>query len=74
MYESINPGDKDFSALISKMKQANIDVIFFGGYHTEAGLMVRQAKEQGLKPCSWAATRSSPTSSGRSPARAARRR
>ena len=30
------------------MKQANIDVIYLGGYHTEAGLIVRQAREQGL--------------------------
>jgi branched-chain amino acid transport system substrate-binding protein len=48
MYESVNAGDKDFSALISKMKQAKIAVIFYGGYYPEAGLMVRQAKEQGL--------------------------
>lgn len=46
--ESINQGDKDFSALISKMKQANVAAIYLGGYHTEAGLIVRQAKEQGL--------------------------
>lgn len=49
MYETINQGDKDFSALISKMKQANIAVMYLGGYHTEAGLLVRQAREQGLK-------------------------
>jgi branched-chain amino acid transport system substrate-binding protein len=49
MYEAITAGDKDFSALISKMKQANIDVIYFGGYQTEAGLIVRQARDQGLK-------------------------
>jgi branched-chain amino acid transport system substrate-binding protein len=48
MYETINQGDKDFSALISKMKQANIAVMYLGGYHTEAGLLVRQAREQGL--------------------------
>jgi len=48
MYEAITQGDKDFSALISKMKQANIAAIYLGGYHTEAGLLVRQAKEQGL--------------------------
>jgi len=46
--ESINQGEKDFSALVSKMKQANIGVIYFGGYYTEAGLIVRQSKEQGL--------------------------
>jgi branched-chain amino acid transport system substrate-binding protein len=46
--ESINQGDKDFSALVSKMKRANVGVIYFGGYYTEAGLIVRQSKEQGL--------------------------
>jgi branched-chain amino acid transport system substrate-binding protein len=49
MYEAITQGDKDFSALISKTKQANIDAIYFGGYQTEAGLIVRQARDQGLK-------------------------
>ena len=49
MYEAITQGDKDFSALISKMKQANIDAIYFGGYQTEAGLIVRQSRDQGLK-------------------------
>jgi len=41
-------GEKDYSALISRMKQAGIQVIYIGGYHTEAGLIARQAKEQGL--------------------------
>ena len=49
MYEGVAQGDKDFSALISKMKEANIDVIYYGGYQTEAGLIVRQARDQGLK-------------------------
>src|SRR5215470_5166414 len=49
MYEAITQGDKDFSALISKMKQSNIDAIYYGGYQTEAGLIVRQARDQGLK-------------------------
>ena len=48
LYEAITQGDKDFSALISKIKQAKIDAIYFGGYQTEAGLIVRQAHDQGL--------------------------
>jgi branched-chain amino acid transport system substrate-binding protein len=48
MYESVNQGDKDFSALVSKMKQAKVVAIYYGGYFTEAGLLIRQAKEQGL--------------------------
>jgi branched-chain amino acid transport system substrate-binding protein len=49
MYEGINIGDKDFSALISKMKAANVEVIYYGGLHTEAGLIIRQAADAGLK-------------------------
>jgi branched-chain amino acid transport system substrate-binding protein len=48
MYESVNQGDKDFSALISKMKEKHVVAIYYGGYFTEAGLLIRQAKEQGL--------------------------
>jgi branched-chain amino acid transport system substrate-binding protein len=48
MYEAYTQGDKDFTSLITKMKQAKIDVMYVGGYHTEAGLIVRQAREQGL--------------------------
>lgn len=49
MYEAITQGDKDFSALITKMKGAGVELIYLGGYHTEAGLIVRQAREQGLQ-------------------------
>jgi branched-chain amino acid transport system substrate-binding protein len=48
MYEAITAGEKDYSALVSKLKQAKIDVLFLGGYHTEAGLIVRQMRDQGL--------------------------
>ena len=49
MYEGINPGEKDYSALVSKLKSANVDVVYFGGYYTEAGLILRQMRDQGLK-------------------------
>ena len=49
MEESITAGEKDYSALVSKLKQANIDIIYFGGYHTEAGLIIRQMRDQGMK-------------------------
>ena len=48
MVESYTAGEKDYSALVSKMKQEGIDVLYVGGYHTEAGLMARQMKEQGM--------------------------
>jgi len=49
MYEGINVGDKDFSALIGKMKEAGVTIIYWGGLQTEAGLIIRQAADQGLK-------------------------
>jgi branched-chain amino acid transport system substrate-binding protein len=49
IYEGYNRGDKDFSALVTKLKQANIDIVMDGGYHTEAGLIVRQMREQGMR-------------------------
>ena len=48
MYEAITAGEKDYSALVSKLKQANIDVLYLGGYHTEGGLIVRQMRDQGM--------------------------
>src|SRR6202035_3054313 len=49
LYESYNQGDKDFTALVSKLKRDNIDIVYDGGYHQEAGLIVRQMRDQGLK-------------------------
>ncbi len=49
MYEAYNDTDKDFTALINKMKQAKIDMIVLGGYHTAAALMIKQSREQGLQ-------------------------
>jgi branched-chain amino acid transport system substrate-binding protein len=48
LYEAITAGEKDYSALVSKLKQAAVDVVFFGGYHTEAGLIIRQMRDQGM--------------------------
>ena len=49
MYFAYTPGEYDYAAVISRLKNANIDVVYIGGYHTEAGLIARQAREQGLK-------------------------
>ncbi|MEF9673361.1 branched-chain amino acid ABC transporter substrate-binding protein [Pseudomonas sp. MWU13-2100] len=49
VFEGINAGDKDFSSLIAKLKQANVDFVYYGGYHPELGLILRQSQEKGLK-------------------------
>ncbi len=48
VFEGVNAGDKDFAAIIAKLKQANVDFVYYGGYHPELGLILRQAKEKGL--------------------------
>lgn len=49
LYEGVNAGEKDFSALISKLKSVGADYVYWGGLHTEGGLIVRQMRDQGLK-------------------------
>jgi branched-chain amino acid transport system substrate-binding protein len=48
-YDAYTPGEKDYSAIVSRLKQAGVTVIYIGGYYTEAALIIRQAKEQGMK-------------------------
>jgi len=47
--DSYNKGDSDFTALASKLKLHKIDIIFVGGYHKEAGQILRAMRNQGLK-------------------------
>ena len=46
--EGINTGEKDYSALVSKIKLSGADLVYFGGLYTEAGLIVRQMRDQGV--------------------------
>jgi branched-chain amino acid transport system substrate-binding protein len=49
LFEGINAGDSDYSAVITKLKSQGVDFVYFGGYHPEMGLLMRQAHEQGVK-------------------------
>ncbi|MFB9124438.1 branched-chain amino acid ABC transporter substrate-binding protein [Paraburkholderia dipogonis] len=49
IFEGINAGDSDYSAIITKLKSQGVDFVYFGGYHPEMGLLLRQAREQGVK-------------------------
>ena len=49
LFEGINAGDSDYSAVITKLKSQGVDFVYFGGYHPEMGLLLRQAREQGVK-------------------------
>jgi branched-chain amino acid transport system substrate-binding protein len=48
LYEAYTAGEKDYTALVSKLKRNGIDILYVGGYHTEAGLIARQMREQGM--------------------------
>jgi len=48
MFEGVTAGDKDFSALIAKLKRNNVDFVYYGGYHPELGLILRQSREKGF--------------------------
>jgi len=49
LFESYNKGDKDFNSIVSRLKRENIDLVYVGGYHQEAGLILRQMRDQGMK-------------------------
>src|SRR5882762_11373172 len=41
LYEGVNIGDKDYSALVSKIKAARADLVYWGGVHDTGGLILR---------------------------------
>lgn len=48
-YDAINPQDKDFTPILTNIKGAGLEGIYFTGYHAQAGLLLKQAPEVGLK-------------------------
>jgi branched-chain amino acid transport system substrate-binding protein len=49
LYEGVNTGEKDYSAIVSKIKESGADFVMWGGLHTEGGLIIRQMRDQGMK-------------------------
>ncbi|MBI5050385.1 MAG: branched-chain amino acid ABC transporter substrate-binding protein [Nitrospirae bacterium] len=48
-YGGIVQGDKDFKTVLTVIKTKQPELIFFGGIYPEGGLLVKQAREIGLK-------------------------
>ncbi len=46
--ESVTAGEKDYSGIVAKLKAAGVEVLAYGGYHTEVALILRQAQQAGL--------------------------
>ena len=48
LYEGVNTGEKDYSAIVSKIKSSGAEYLMWGGLHTEGGLIIRQMRDQGM--------------------------
>ena len=46
-FDALTPGERDYNAILTKLKSANPDLIFFTGYYPETGMLLRQKKEMG---------------------------
>ncbi len=46
-FEALTPGERDYNAILTKMKAVKPDGVLFTGYYPEAGLLLRQKKEMG---------------------------
>ncbi|WHX48292.1 ABC transporter substrate-binding protein [Paenibacillus woosongensis] len=46
--EAYNPGEKDFSTILTKIKDKQPEAIFIGGFYNEAALISQQAKKFNL--------------------------
>jgi len=47
-FDAINPQDKDYTPILTKIKGAGIEAIYFTGYHAQGGLLLKQSKSLGL--------------------------
>lgn len=47
-FDGVNVGDKDFKAILTKIKGLNAESIYFGGVQEEGAFLVRQMKELGM--------------------------
>lgn len=49
LYEGVARGDKDFTAILTRVKSLQPDLLMFGGLYPEGGLIAKQMRELGLK-------------------------
>jgi branched-chain amino acid transport system substrate-binding protein len=47
IYDVITPGEPDYSDVLTRLREADVEVLYYGGYAAEAGLLVSQASDIG---------------------------
>jgi branched-chain amino acid transport system substrate-binding protein len=48
-FDALTPKEQDYSAILTRLKGANPDIVFFTGYYPEAGLLLKQKRQMGWK-------------------------
>ena len=48
-FDALTPKEQDYSAILTKLRAAAPDVVFFTGYYPEAGLLLKQKNQMGWK-------------------------
>ncbi|MDA5386759.1 ABC transporter substrate-binding protein [Loigolactobacillus backii] len=49
MTQYFQEGDKDFNAALTQLKSKKFDAIYVPGYYSEIGLIIKQARQMGIK-------------------------
>ena len=49
LFAAITPGERDYTAVISRLKAAGIQLVYYGGYPQEMGTLVRQSADQAYR-------------------------
>jgi len=47
-FDAITPGEQDFTATLTKVKGAGPEAIYFTGYFSEGGLLLKQSRDLGM--------------------------
>lgn len=47
-FDALTPGERDYTAILTRLKSSNPDLIFYTGYYPETGMLLRQKKEMNL--------------------------
>lgn len=47
-YEGVTAGEKDYGAVLNQILATKPEMIYFGGYYSDAGIIVKQAREKGF--------------------------
>jgi branched-chain amino acid transport system substrate-binding protein len=48
-FETVNKGEQDYSAIVTAIKAANPDAVFWTAYYADGGLLIRQLRQAGYQ-------------------------